>query len=794
MLRRNISAGRRVCVMVASLGAILSSDLSAAVVGLYWDLNGTLSGAGTTPTGTWDTTLTNWNILADGTGTVAAWSSGSVARFSAGTDAINLFTVTLTGTHTAAGLFVEEGAVSFTGAGAISLGANSITVNSGTTLASDSSSRISTTAGSKLFLNAGTLTSTNIGASGTFFDTDTEIVLTGNTTFSYTTANTLNIVQSATKISGTGSVTKSGAGVLAFANTVGNATYSGATTVLDGELRIRTAANPLPTATALTVTSPGIFNLNSVSQQVGSLSGNGKVGTGSGTLTVGDSTSTVFSGTIDNINNAGASGVTTGAGKLTKVGSGTLELTGVNTYTGTFTNLEGTTLVSGGGKLAGPTVDAVVNGGMLVFNIPAQTVLSLSSTGSMGTVSLGTGHTLTVNNGTAKTYSGAITGPGALTKTGAGNWTLSGASDYTGVTTISGGIITAASATALGSVTGNTQVASGAELRVDGAANTFTIAEPIQIAGIGAGGGGAITIQNSSTPTFSGPITLGADSTITVSSTATGTFTNSITSLANQNLTLQGGSGAGGGGTATGVSLGSGGLTKLQGGTWTLKGTNSIGATLVSAGRLTIANAATLNSITVTVQTGATLRDDGIVAGAVQVDSGGLLQGVGSAGSVNVSGTLSPGNSAGKLTVTNALTLADSATTNMEIFNPGTAGTDYDSVAAASVSYEGQLNISFDAGGTFGAGNSFNLFDGTAGLTDFNGVALTGAFSGSLLSAGGGVWSSNAILNGAGLTFLFDGSTGILQLSVQAIPEPLTAAGVLVLTSRLLGRRSRLSM
>ena len=74
--------------------------------------------------------------------------------------------------------------------------------------------------------------------------------------------------------------------------------YLGPTLINDGELRIRTTANRLPIATAVTVTTPGILNLNGVSQQIGSLTGNGDVGLGSATLTVGDGNSTLLTGNI----------------------------------------------------------------------------------------------------------------------------------------------------------------------------------------------------------------------------------------------------------------------------------------------------------------------------------------------------------------------------------------------------------------------------------------------------------------------------------------------------------------
>jgi hypothetical protein len=82
------------------------------------------------------------------------------------------------------------------------------------------------------------------------------------------------------------------------------------------------------------------------------------------------------------------------------------------------------------------------------------------------------------------------------------------------------------SATALGRYGRKPQIATGAELLFDGAAITFAVSEPLQIAVAGAGDGRYYYPYNAHNPTLSGPVTLSADATITVSSTATGQFTN----------------------------------------------------------------------------------------------------------------------------------------------------------------------------------------------------------------------------------------------------------------------------
>jgi autotransporter-associated beta strand protein len=93
------------------------------------------------------------------------------------------------------------------------------------------------------------------------------------------------------------------------------------------------ANNILPSTTAVNIPTAGAtLDLYSDVQQIGSLTGvSGSLVTlGGGTLIVGDSTSTTFAG---NISDTGGLGTGTG-GNLIKVGTGTLTLSGTDTYSG----------------------------------------------------------------------------------------------------------------------------------------------------------------------------------------------------------------------------------------------------------------------------------------------------------------------------------------------------------------------------------------------------------------------------------------------------------------------------
>jgi autotransporter-associated beta strand protein len=732
------STRRRNAVLKA---ALLACALGVAGPGLraadlFWDSNGATAGAGATPTGIWGTDLF-WNDLADGTGTSAAWIPNSTAIFSAGTDATTEYTINIIANQTAAGLVMQEGTAHFTNA-AVVLGAGNITVNSGATLSTDSSLRITATAGATMTVDGGTLRTTNPGAAGTFYDVDFAVTIgAGGATFSHITPNILNIVQTAMNISGPGGMTKTGQGVLAIA---GTATYLGPTVVNDGELRIRSTANRIPVGTAVTVNNPGILNLNGVSQQIGSLTGNGLVGLGAGTLTVGDATDTTFTGEIRNIANAGAAGVTTGNGRLIKTGAGALTLTASNHYSGSLTISNGSVTAASGAVLCDAICDVVVNGGTLNLSNAAQTVLTLS--GSNGLVNLGTGHLLSVNpsSGTRAFY-GSVAGDGALSKTGGGTFGLFGNNTFSGATTIDGGAILAGSATALGSTAVPTTVASGASLLFDGPSSVFAIAEPVSIAGTGSGSlGSAIFIQNSANITVNGPITLTGDATIGVSGTAAGAFTSDISAPGNQNLTLQGGAGVGSGGVISGtLMLGTGSLTKLQGGTWTLTGNNNYsGGTVVSAGRLRVENqsGSATGSGPITVATNASLSGPGFVAGAVTVD-----------------GTIAPGSSPGTIN-TGSETWSGGASYLWEINSAaGTPGIDpgWDLINItggltinATPANRFNINIaSLDGSNAPGEANAFvntfpytfTILTTTAGITGFNADAFNvnaSAFSNAL--------------------------------------------------------------
>jgi autotransporter-associated beta strand protein len=182
-----------------------------------------------------------------------------------------------------------------------------------------------------------------------------------------------------------------------------------------------------------------VLDISGYNTQIGSLSGGGDVVLGSAMLTVGG----------DNRSPEAYAGVISGAGGLTKIGSGILTLSGANTY-------HGSTMVIGGTLKAGVESVADMSGAFgnnsaVTLSNAAGVVLDISGyntqIGSLsggGDVVLGSAM-LTVggDNRSPEAYAGVISGIGGLIKIGSGKLTLSGANTYHGPTKVIGGTLKA---------------------------------------------------------------------------------------------------------------------------------------------------------------------------------------------------------------------------------------------------------------------------------------------------------------------------------------------------------------
>ena len=233
--------------------------------------------------------------------------------------------------------------------------------------------------------------------------------------------------------------------------------------------------------------------------------------------------------TNNSVNSLTVSGSVSGNFDITKQGTGTLVLSGNNTYAGTTTVSAGILSLGNSAALqnsalnttnsiAGDTnnglrttVTTLTLGGLTGNkNFAASGGVFTSTTGGYSGVTA-----LTLNPGTGATpsYSGIIADGATgmtVTKSGLGTQTLSVANSYTGVTTISNGILEVTANTALGSNAAGTTVANGATLKLTNV--TYSTAEGLTINGTGLSSGGALA--SSGTTTFAGLITAATSATI----------------------------------------------------------------------------------------------------------------------------------------------------------------------------------------------------------------------------------------------------------------------------------------
>jgi len=251
---------------------------------------------------------------------------------------------------------------------------------------------------------------TQNGTSVTFANTDTvylddAIGVTGNPTLTITdssvspTAVIMNSTSHDFTIDGnpiaTGTVTVNApARTLTLSSTN---TYSGATTITQGTLRLG-GSDVIPDGTGKgDVSLAGTLDLNTYSETINGLTGAGIVDTvagGTPTLTVGaNNVTNSFTGTIKN---------TAGSLALTKTGTGTLTLGGASTFSGGTTINGGIVLASHNNALGSGAV--TISGG---------TRLVISDTFTIR-------NSITINSNTG------VIGRGIIENSGAGNATLSG--------------------------------------------------------------------------------------------------------------------------------------------------------------------------------------------------------------------------------------------------------------------------------------------------------------------------------------------------------------------------------
>jgi autotransporter-associated beta strand protein len=440
-------------------------------------------------------------VLAEGTlsgtafnlsaGTVAAFLSGTgtLVKENAGTVLVNTVNSYTGGTRVDAGTLVlgVDGALTLNGAltvngGLLALGATTQTLGAVTLNGGELAG--GTLVASAYAVRSGTVSSVLAGLASLVKTTDGLVTLSGLNRYEGNTtvdAGTL-VLGGSNVLFAAGALTVNG-GTLdlggAYQNTVGLLQLNGGqivggngagATITAGSFLVAggTISAVLAGAGALTKNTEGTVFLNGQNTYTGLttvnagrlvlggnqvLSGTAALQVNGGTLDLGGQytnnvqTVILMDGAIErgtigaaafNVSNGLISANLTGAGALTKSGTGTVTLSGQNAYTGE-TQVLGGRLVLGGNQVLSSTAAVTVRGGVLDLggDFVNQIGLLTLDGGALARGSLNAVSTLALSG----TVAVVVAGEGSLTKEGAGEVLLQSASTYTGGTFLNAGTL-----------------------------------------------------------------------------------------------------------------------------------------------------------------------------------------------------------------------------------------------------------------------------------------------------------------------------------------------------------------
>ena len=645
------------------------------------------------------TTVISAGTLQIGTGTTGTLGTGDV------TDNATL-AFGRTNTHTVANNISGTGAVTQIGAAGLTILTGSNAYSGGTTItagALEYRKTLALPATGAITVAAGTTAALGVGGTGQFTTATADAFRTTRATFA---AGSFFGLDTADAIGG----------------------YTHATVIADapaGSIGLAKIGTNALTLTAIN-TYTGGTNISGGTLNVGDGTVEGALGSGN----VIDNGALVF----NTLGTQTVSGVISGAGSVTKEGTGTLVLSpsASNTFSGGLTINNGVIEVSATLPLGSASVPTVINGGTLRFTATA------SSTTRGTQINSATSTIDVPNSAVTFTAGGAIAGSGTLNKTGAGTLFVNNSTNsFTGGVTINAGTFGIGTNGALGPTSG-------------------TI--------------GPVTINNDATMRFD--LLSGGNPVLAANR-------NFVVGSANSKMSVASGETW----TINGDISGAGTLNKVDTGTLYLNSGNSTyaGGTVVSAGVLRANNGATGSATgtgDVTVNAGGTFGGNGTITGAVTVNAGGTITAGADAGTP---GTLRTGDQ----------TWAGGKYLWKTLASSGTAGTTWDllSIGALSASSGFTVQAALGTGGTFVApapnsGTTTYQIAHTTNTTDINVESLFVLDTSALgVSPGAGTFA---------LSFEPGGGGGYdLNLNFQAAPEPTTFALVGLGAVSVLGRRRR---
>ncbi|MBZ9767076.1 autotransporter-associated beta strand repeat-containing protein [Mesorhizobium sp. CA6] len=580
-------------------------------------------------------------------------------------------------------------------------------------------------------------------------------------------AGTINVANAGTTLEFSGVATgtqlqKTGPGTLVLS---GANTYNGATLVNGGILRAG-STSAFGSSGLRMDTTGATLDLNNLNNTVLYIS-QANLGITGGNITLGSANLTISDGSNGNYN-----GAISGTGGLVKNGAGAQSLSGsASSYTGaTVINggiLAVASLANGGtnssiGASSSVPSNLIINGGVLRYNGTGDSTDRQFTLGPNGggldayasgpgplnftntapiTMSGSGNRTLqlaglsTANNSLSARIDNPTGGITALTKSGTGTWVLKNAtSNYTGITTITGGGVLAvdklangSQASSIGASTNaatNLVIGSGSTLRYTGTGDAtdrlFTLQTGVSY--IESSGTGAIQFTNTGSALYSGagPRTLALGGTNTGLNTMGGT-------IVDQNAT-------------TGKTT----LAKNDAGTWVLTGNNSYsGNTVINDGNLIIGNGGTSGNAgtgnVVVVNSTSTLsfnRSDSFSFAGTLSGLGNIAQ-IGTGTTILTSATNAIGGNtridAGTLQVNGGLTSGGGITINAGTLQSNGGGA---SIATPTI--------------TMNAGSKLNVGGGTVQAAGGTQTLFTGGTGGATINFTGGTLLGNGTLGGGG--------------------------------------------